>query len=103
MGWFRDRLAGLDRRNQAVADFLRDIPDAGTKVNPYAKNDRARRWIVMSLLLSAALGAVLGWKAGIAAVVVASVVLWRHEHHPWLDAGRRSTTGHEGDNDDPMP
>lgn len=95
VGWLGDRVAGLDRRNQAVADFLRDNPDAGTKVNPYAKSDRARRWMVTALLGSAALGAVFGWKAGIAAVVVAAAVLWRHEHHPWLHTRRRSTRGRD--------
>lgn len=86
-----------------MADFLRDNPDAGTKIDPYAKSDRVRRWIVISSLLAAALGAMLGWKAGVAAVVVAVVVLWRHEHHPWLDAGRRATKSPESDDAGPLP
>jgi hypothetical protein len=84
----------LDRRNQAVADYLRAHPEAGTEVLPYAKDARARRilsGVVIGVgLVSFVVVQAFGWIGAAIVIppllVITALISRRLEHHPWIDA-----------------
>lgn len=80
MGW----LERLDKRNQAVADYLLEHPEAGTQVDPYAKSPQARRRLAAVCAAVFVAWLLLGWIAGIVVLVAAAPLMWFQEHHPWL-------------------
>lgn len=100
-------LERIDRRNQAVADYLGSRPEAGTKAFPYAKTERARRLLgfvavgvgVVTMLAWTRFGWVAGVVMMVVAVAVGAVVSWRLEHHPWTtgrcEAPGTDTTEHD--------
>jgi hypothetical protein len=98
MGWFNDRLSNLDRRNQAVADFLLDHPEAGTQIDPYAKSPKARRIVAGSAVGIALIVLFFGWIVGAIVLVPLTVIMWRLDHHPWLH-GYQRTSSKEPDTD----
>lgn len=103
MGWFGERLSSLDRRNQSVADYLLDHPDAGTKVDPYAKSTKARRFVVLGLIVIA----IAAFVFGLVGVVVVGVPLliagWRLDYHPWLNGDTRERPIPPSDNTERRP
>jgi hypothetical protein len=96
MGWFNDRLSNLDRRNQAVADFLLDHPEAGTQIDPYAKSPQARRIVAVSAVGIVLIMLFFGWIVGTIVLVPLTVALWRLDHHPWLHGYQRTSGDQPG-------
>ncbi len=84
LGWF-------DRGNQRAMNYVRSRPDSGLKALPYAKSDSARRTAVVVFVIVALIAAIFGWLPGLVALLVASPLLWRLEHHFFF--GHRDTDG----------
>lgn len=100
VGWLGDRLAGLDKRNQSVSDYLLDHPDAGTKGDPYAKPTKARRVVGAAGLILIALATAAFGLAGMFLVgVPLLIVVWRLDYHPWVKGYSRTVPTRSPDSD----
>ena len=93
MGW----LERWDKRNQSVANYLMDHPEAGTQFDPFAKSPRSRRillWAMIAILVVTYLawtfgGALIGVVVFIIGLVAMKVLSRRHEVHPGRDGYER--------------
>jgi hypothetical protein len=101
VGWLGDRLAGLDKRNQSVADYLLDHPEAGTKGDPYAKPTKARRVVGIAGLILISIATVAFGMSGMFLVGVPfMIVVWRHDYHPWANGYSRAAPSRPPDSND---
>jgi len=88
VGWFAERLARADERNQEVADFQRNHPEAGTEMFPGAKSRFARRILAASLVVQLAVtfvfvvlfGVLVGILVGLVVAFLMGFLVRRYEH-----------------------
>jgi hypothetical protein len=82
----------MDKRNQSVANYLMDHPEAGTQIDPYAKSQRNRRVLAIGLAVVVVGTLIFGSLALMLGVGILSAVAWKLDVHPWLHGYERRRT-----------